>query len=104
MIPDGAGGFSIVDANGEPRFVIPTPIMWDSSGATGVRESETAVVATTVQPYGSDWLLTMRPDFAWLTAPERVYPVTVDPLLTNAAWTAESNQANGRFGQSVASP
>jgi hypothetical protein len=31
------------------------------------------------------------------------YPVTVDPLLTAAAWTAESNQAGASFGSSVAS-
>ncbi|HET6373569.1 MAG TPA: integrin alpha, partial [Candidatus Polarisedimenticolia bacterium] len=31
-----------------------------------------------------------------------VYPLTVDPLLTSAAWTAEGDQAGGEFGQSVA--
>lgn len=30
-----------------------------------------------------------------------VYPVTVDPLLSNAAWSAESNQARAYFGDSV---
>ena len=30
------------------------------------------------------------------------YPVTVDPLATSPAWTAESDQAAARFGQSVA--
>ena len=30
------------------------------------------------------------------------YPVTVDPLLTSPAWTAESNQAGALFGFSVA--
>ncbi|HHN73943.1 MAG TPA: hypothetical protein ENK10_01815 [Acidobacteria bacterium] len=30
------------------------------------------------------------------------YPLTVDPLATTAAWTAESNQANARLGISVA--
>jgi hypothetical protein len=31
-----------------------------------------------------------------------VYPVTVDPLTTSAAWTAESDQATAAFGISVA--
>jgi hypothetical protein len=31
------------------------------------------------------------------------YPITIDPLLTTVAWTAESNQAGAQFGISVAS-
>ena len=34
---------------------------------------------------------------------EAVFPIEVDPLLTSPIWTAESNQANARFGASVAS-
>ena len=30
-----------------------------------------------------------------------VYPITIDPLATSAAWTAESNQADANFGWSV---
>jgi len=33
---------------------------------------------------------------------DAVYPVTVDPLATSPAWTAESNQASADFGVSVA--
>ena len=33
---------------------------------------------------------------------EAVYPIEVDPLLTTAAWTAESNQASAVFGAAVA--
>jgi hypothetical protein len=32
---------------------------------------------------------------------EAAYPVTVDPLLTDPAWTAEGDQAGARFGLSV---
>jgi len=35
-------------------------------------------------------------------AREAVYPITVDPMTTSAAWTAESDQANANFGHSVA--
>ena len=31
-----------------------------------------------------------------------VYPLTIDPLMTSPAWTAESNQVNAYFGESVA--
>ena len=34
---------------------------------------------------------------------EAEYPLTIDPLLTTTAWTAESNQASAKFGFSVAS-
>jgi len=33
---------------------------------------------------------------------DAVYPVTLDPLATAAAWTAESDQASASFGRSVA--
>ncbi|MFT4285139.1 MAG: PA14 domain-containing protein, partial [Protaetiibacter sp.] len=91
VVPDDAGGFAVVDADGGVRFSIPTPIMWDSSGESGVREPETAPVAAAVEPYGDEkagqWLLTLRPDQAWLADPQRVYPVTVDP---STGWGASN--------------
>jgi hypothetical protein len=33
---------------------------------------------------------------------DAVYPVTIDPIATSAAWSAEGNQTNGQFGFSVA--
>ena len=33
---------------------------------------------------------------------DAVYPLTIDPLATTAAWTAESDQADAHFGTSVA--
>ncbi len=35
-------------------------------------------------------------------AREAVYPITIDPLATSPAWTAESDQVGARFGISVA--
>ena len=32
---------------------------------------------------------------------DAVYPVTIDPLSTSPAWSAESNQSNSSFGESV---
>jgi len=94
VVPDDAGGFVVVDADGGTRFTIPTPIMWDSSGKSGVREPETAPVAATVEPYGDakagQWLLTLRPDQTWLTDPSRVYPVTVDP---STGWGASNKRS-----------
>ncbi len=33
---------------------------------------------------------------------DAVYPVTIDPLATSPAWTAEANQSYAYFGYSVA--
>jgi hypothetical protein len=33
---------------------------------------------------------------------DAVYPITIDPLATSAAWTAEGDQANAQFSYSVA--
>jgi hypothetical protein len=97
--PDVAGGFEIVDANGVVRFTIPTPVMWDSSGVEGEREPESAPVAATVEPFGGEWLLTLRPDYTWLTSTDRVYPVTVDPTTSYGANTQYSFKSDGT-GQS----
>lgn len=79
VVPDGAGGFEIVDAGGAVQFTIPTPVMWDSSGKAGVREPAMAPVATSLEQVEEGWVLTLRPDAAWLADEARVYPVSVDP-------------------------
>lgn len=67
---------------------IPAAVMTDSSGQDGVREPADANVPMTAVRDGSDWVLTLRPDVAWLTDPARVYPVSVDPTVTagSADW------------------
>jgi hypothetical protein len=60
---------------------------WDATGLP---------LATAVVPREGGWYLEV--DDAHAT-----YPVTVDPLLTAAAWTAEPNQVDAQFGDSVSS-
>jgi RHS repeat-associated protein len=94
--PDSFGGFEIVDSDGVVRFSIPTPVMWDSSGVDGESEPESAVVAATVEPYAEgEWLLTLAPDFGWLSDEDRVYPVTVDPTTSYGANTRYSFKSDG---------
>ncbi|WP_167050980.1 PA14 domain-containing protein [Salinibacterium sp. ZJ77] len=93
--PDDAGGYVIVDGDGEVRFHIPTPIMWDDSAVAGEREAEMAVVESTLEAYGDEWLLTLRPDFAWLTDESRVYPVIVDPSTAWGNSTRKSYKSDG---------
>jgi RHS repeat-associated protein len=92
---DGFGGIEMVDAAGSAVFSIPTPVMWDSSGVPGESEPATAPVAVTVEQDGADWLLTLSPDLGWLSSPDRVYPVTVDPTQTATASSMRSWKSDG---------
>ncbi|WP_159806709.1 PA14 domain-containing protein [Cellulomonas citrea] len=75
---------------------IPAAVMTDSSGQEGVREPADANVPMSVVRDGSDWVLTLTPDVAWLTDPARVYPVSVDPTVTaGSADTIVSYKSTG---------
>jgi hypothetical protein len=90
---------------------------------TGARVTGEAADAVTLEVAGGQrlryagmkaWDADKRPLRAWLEARgaevqlvvddvQASYPLQVDPLLTAAAWTAESNQVGAEFGSSVAS-
>jgi hypothetical protein len=90
---------------------------------TGARVTGESADAVTLEGAGGQrlryagmkaWDAAKRPLRAWLEArgaqvqlvvddAQASYPLQVDPLLTAAAWTAESNQASAQFGWSVAS-
>ncbi|WP_282217176.1 PA14 domain-containing protein [Microbacterium luteolum] len=68
------------DAEGAVVMHVPTPVVWDSSGKEDV--SEDALINPTVtlaQSEDGSWEYTIEVDDAWLDAPDRVYPVSVDP-------------------------
>ena len=92
---DGAGGFVLLDAAGGVRFSIPTPVMWDSAGTDGGQEPAMAVVDATIEQRGDDWLFTLEPDHAWLTDPDRVYPVSVDPSTSWGPSNRRSYKSDG---------
>ncbi|MEO6201545.1 MAG: hypothetical protein ABIX44_10325 [Cryobacterium sp.] len=79
IVENATGNFQLNDSAGKTRFVIPDPIMWDSSGKPGVSEADTQNVDASVRQDGSDWIFTLSPDEAWLHSADRVYPVSVDP-------------------------
>lgn len=84
VLEDETGNFLLNDATGQTRFVIPDPIMWDSSGKLGVSEPDTRNVDASVRADGSDWVFTLAADEAWLHSTDRVYPVSVDPTSVGA--------------------
>ena len=98
---DSVGGFVVLDAAGDVRFTIPAPVMWDSSGVVGEREPESAPVASRVERSGDDWLLTLTPDAQWLAAPERVYPVMVDPSVSWGPTYRWSYKSDGVFANNT---
>lgn len=73
------GSVVFKDTTGEVVAEIPRGNLVDS--ATPLAEMAGGVSYALVQS-GAGWTLTMTPDLAWLTDPARVYPVTIDPIVT----------------------
>ena len=77
------GGLRFVDEAGEVVFVSPAPFMVDSSDVDGEAAYSADVAYTlTANPAGAGWSLTVTPSTAWLADPARVYPVMIDPTVT----------------------
>ncbi|MEU4295011.1 DNRLRE domain-containing protein [Kribbella sp. NPDC026596] len=79
---DGSIGFFKKNDDTRPRYVIPAPNMFDSSpdnrlGQPGYSDK----ITQTITQQGGKTLLTLRPDQAWLTARERVFPIVIDPTI-----------------------
>jgi hypothetical protein len=100
-----AGGIQATDATGNVDFTGPTPMMWDSAGATSAAASAGPTSASThsAGPLGaadsgpsdsahtapmpasvSADTATMTPSQALLTAPSTVWPVFLDPAIADA--------------------
>ncbi|MFC4856912.1 DNRLRE domain-containing protein [Actinophytocola glycyrrhizae] len=81
---DGSIGFFSTDTpDGPPVFVFPRPFMTDSApdakSPTGTRFSDK--VTQSVEQRGANVTVTVRADKAWLDAPDREYPVRIDPTI-----------------------
>lgn len=63
------------DADGTEFFQIAAPYMWDAANETSY------AVDVELQETTGGYLYTITPDADWLTAAERVYPVTIDPTI-----------------------
>jgi RHS repeat-associated protein len=89
------GGYDLSDKGGEIQASIPAPVMWDSSGIEGRQQEAYADVATTFEQGDGFFVLVLRPDFGWLTAKERVYPVLVDPAIQPGGQGFQAYNSNG---------
>lgn len=72
----------------EPVFIMEAPYMFDSG------DSLTMDIAVEVTPTATGCTYTITPDEEWLSAPDRVYPVTIDPTITTSTNSADI-QDNG---------
>lgn len=81
---DGAVSFYGEAAN--PVLVIPAAFMTDArkDGESPYGYTYSSHVTQKLTRAGKGWKLTVTPDAAWLAAPERQYPVTVDPTISIA--------------------
>ncbi|GAA2401209.1 hypothetical protein GCM10010404_68750 [Nonomuraea africana] len=87
---DGSIAFNGED--GTPVFTVPKPFMIDAevdvASPYGKRYSD--AVTQTVTQQGSEATITITPDASWLAAPERKWPVVIDPTFQV---TPENNDA-----------
>ncbi|MEV6152516.1 DNRLRE domain-containing protein [Nonomuraea sp. NPDC052129] len=60
----------------------PQPVMWDSKGHGKPRGDSLSKIDTTVETQNGTKVLVLKPDAKFLADPARVYPVTVDPVIT----------------------
>jgi YD repeat-containing protein len=81
-IKGGGIGFFVHENDKLPRYVIPAPVMQDSSAFHSRSLNWSSEVKQTMTRHGKDIVVTIDPDDAWLTDPARVYPVRIDPTIT----------------------
>ncbi len=97
-----AGGLVVETPAGETLAQAPPPIMWDSSenasGDPDVNPVDASVGATA----GGTPTLTLAPDQKFLTDPDTVYPVTIDPAFSTTAsgdaWVQNAEFTTGMTG------
>jgi RHS repeat-associated protein len=97
LFEDQTGSIQFVDKHGVAQIVVPTPIMWDSSGVEGESEPAIANVSTRVWRDGNVWNMSLTPSRGWLTDPDRVYPVTIDPTYAPAGQNFNAYLSNGAY-------
>ncbi len=84
VVDDKRGGLEIRNKRGVTLGVSPEPLMWDAR--VDQRSGERLRVARVGKKVGAAkagrLALTLTPDEQWLTDPETVFPVTIDPAIT----------------------
>ncbi|MGW6196976.1 DNRLRE domain-containing protein [Kribbella sp. NPDC055110] len=80
--PDGSIEFFKQNGDTRPKYVIPAPNMYDSSAANRLGQpGYSEKITQTISQQGGKTLLTLKPDQAWLTGKEWVFPIVIDPTI-----------------------
>ncbi|AWZ10381.1 laminin G [Streptomyces sp. ICC4] len=86
---DGLGGIAFTDAAGKQQGWMPAGWMEDSKRAENSNEGViSSGVTYTLETSGNRQILVATLDAQWLSAPERVFPVKVDPSVTGVSSTS----------------
>ena len=85
QVPDGSIDF--VDAAGESQFSFSPPRLSDAASADGVASYQ-------LSPTKTGYIVTLDANSDWLNAPDRVWPVTIDPSLTDDTSSYTSTSLN----------
>ncbi len=93
---DDHGTVNLVGADGEVVMHIPTPVAWDSSGQEGSHSPLLINPSVSLKETSKGvWQYTVSIDPEWLSDPERVYPVFVDPTLNAGTSYKKSFKSDG---------
>ncbi|WP_435819706.1 hypothetical protein [Micromonospora taraxaci] len=105
----GVGGDTVIrDATGRTIATTPALLMWDARvDAQGAPVNKVPVTSTVAKvaktAAGSGVALTLTPDQKWLKAPERKYPITIDPQINPLSTTfdtfVQANESVDRGGE-----
>ncbi|AXX30145.1 MSHA biogenesis protein MshQ [Actinosynnema pretiosum subsp. pretiosum] len=75
------GAILVKDADGAVKFVVAAPKMWDDVRDERSAEWRTGPVTQRLERAGDTWKVVLVADRAWVDAPERKFPIKVDPGL-----------------------
>jgi len=79
---NGSIGLYVSAEATSPAWTIATPYMEDSAAVQDPAPANQSNVHYELEPIGLYWRLDVVADPTWLAAPERVFPVTIDPTIT----------------------
>ena len=80
------GSIAFFGEGADPVLVIPAAFMTDAkkNAASAYGTGYSPAVKQKLSKSGKGWKLTVTPDAKWLAAPERQYPVVIDPTISIA--------------------
>lgn len=80
----------------KPVAIMPAPVMIDSNPDA---PASSRAVTYDLEPRDEGWLLSVEADRDWLAAPERVWPVRIDPSVTVPAPALGCGIFNGTYSE-----